>query len=182
MPRKPKQVSRAAECIVRGVEWLKQTSDGDTPQERVVTCCTMLDAIRSHPDEIEFAEQEPIAHLGKYINEQARCGDAVHLCGLVGKVRAVETGDSSSMLEFYTGMLNQVQGRHRLLEDISGRELVGSSDLKPWIKASELKLLFLEKLEIATRERVSACAADDLQEYVRLLRTRVDVVIALHRE
>ena len=165
---------------------LQKTAGTDTPQEQMEAFCAMMRSIRERPGECELAEADPVAYMGKYVNDQARCGDPVDVCALIKKLRAVDTADISTIQAFYAGMIEHAKGRKRLSVDLPAEEasptdLIGSPYLRRWISDLDAKLRFLRMLEGETRARVSACAADDLQRYVMLLEAKVDVVTALSK-
>ena len=165
---------------------LQKTAGTDTPQEQMEAFCAMMRSIREGPDECELAEADPVAYMGKYVNDQARCGDPVHLCALIKKLRAVDTADISTIQAFYAGMIEHAKGRKRLSVDLPAEEasptdLIGSPYMSRWIHRSDAKLRLLRMLEGETRAKVSACAADDLQRYVMLLEAKVELVTALSK-
>ena len=163
-------VSKTAQRIVAAVGQLQKTAATDTPQEQMEAFCAMMRSIREGPDECELAEADPVAYMGKYVNDQARCGDPVHLCALIKKLRAVDTADISTIRAFYAGMIEHAKGRKRLSVDLPAEEA-----------SPDAKLPFLRMLEGETRAKVSACAADDLQRYVMLLEAKVELVTALSK-
>ena len=181
-----KDTSKTAQRIVTAVGQLQKTAETDTPQERTEAFCAMMRCIRDEPAACELAEANPVGYLGEYLNEEARSGDALHLCALVKQLRAMDTLDRSTMQAFYTGMLEHVKGRKRLSTDLpaeaaSPADLIGSTYLSRWLRDSEAKLRFVQILEGETRAKVSVCAAEDLQQYVWLLDAKVKLVSALNK-
>ena len=181
----PEGMSKTAQHIAAAVGQLQKTAEIDTSQEHMEAFCKMMRCIREDPDACEFAEADPVAYMGKYVNEQARSGDALHLCALVKKLRAVDTADRSTMHAFYLGMIEYAKGRKRLStdlpdEDASPADLIGSPyAVSQRIRDLEVQLRLLRILEGVTRARVSASAADDMQKYVRLLEAKVELAITL---
>lgn len=178
--------AKTVQRIVAAMGQLQKTSETDSPQEQVDAFCAMMRCIREEPDACDLAEKDPVAYLGKYLNEQARSGDALHLCALVKKLRGVDTSDRRTLHAFYTGMIEHDKGRKRLsadlpAEDAQPLDLIGSPYLSRWLKDSEAKVRLLQMLEGETRAKVSACAADDLQRYLGLLEAKVDLVAALNK-
>jgi len=182
----PEGMSKTAQRIVAAVGQLQNTVEINTPQEQMEAFSAMMHCIREEPDACELAETDPVAYMGKYVNEQARNGDAIHLCALVKKLRAVDTADRSTIHAFYMGMIEHAKGRKRLStdlpdEDASPADLIGSPDISRRIRDWEAQLRLLRMLEVETRARVSACAADDLQQYVRLLDAKVQLATTLNK-
>ena len=181
----PEGMSKTAQHIAAAVGQLQKTAEIDTPQEQMEAFCAMMRVIREEPDALELAEADPVAYMGKYLNEQARSGDALHLCALVKKLRAVDTADLSTIHVFYMGMIEHAKGRKRLStdlpdEDASPADLIGSPyAVSQRIRDLEVQLRLLRILEGVTRARVSASAADDMQKYVRLLEAKVELAITL---
>ena len=181
----PEGMSKTAQRIVAAVGQLQRTVDIDTPQERMEAFCAMMRSIREEPDACELAEADPVAYMGKYVNEQARIGDAIHLCTLVKKLRAVDTADSSTIHAFYVGMIEHAKGRKRLFADLPDEvappaDLLGSPYLSRRIRDWEAQLRLLQMLEVETRARVSASAADGLQQYAQLLAAKVELTTTLN--
>ena len=182
----PEGMSKTAQRIAAAVGQLQKTAEIDTSQEQMEAFCKMMRCIREDPDACEFAEADPVAYMGKYVNEQARSGDALHLCALVKKLRAVDTADRSTMHAFYMGMIEYAKGRKRLStdlpdEDASPADLIRSPDMSQRIRDWEAQLRFLRVLEVETRARVSASAADDMQQYMRLLDAKVELATTLNK-
>ena len=175
----PEGMSKTAQRIVAAVGQLQETADIDTPQERMEAFCTMIRTIREEPDAFELAETDPVAYMGNYLNEQARVGDAIHLCTLVKKLRAVNTADRSTIHAFYTEMIEHAKGRKRLSTGqpdaaFPPADLIGSQHMSRTIRDWEAQLRFLQMLEVETRARVSARAANELLQYTRLLEAKKD--------
>ena len=175
--------SKTAQRIVAAVSLLQKS---DTRQEQMEDFSAMMRCIREESAAIGEAEADPVASLGKYVNEEARSGDALHLCVLVKKLRDVDTADRSTMLAFYTGMIEHAKGRKRLsadlpAEDAAPGDLIGSPYLNRWIRDSEAKLRLVQMLEGETRAKVSVCAADDLHQYVGLLEAKLKLVTAINK-
>lgn len=173
--------------IVGAVGLLQQTKDIDTPQEQREAFCAMMHSIREEPDAWELAEADPVAFLGKFINDQARSGDAIHLCALVKKLRAVDTANCCTIQTFYNGMIEHGKGRERLSTDLPDKvapsaDPIASPYMRQRIQEWEVQLRFLQALEKETRARVSANAANNLQEYARVLEGKVKVVTALNKK
>ena len=178
--------SKTAQRIVAAVSLLQKSAETDTRQEQMEDFSAMMRCIRDESAACDEAEADPVASLGKYVNEEARSGDALHLCVLVKKLRDVDTADRSTMLAFYTGMIEHAKGRKRLsadlpAEDAAPGDLIGSPYLNRWIRDSEAKLRLVQMLEGETRAKVSVCAADDLQRYVGLLEAKMNLVTALNK-
>ena len=168
---------------------LQETADTDSAQENREALTQMLRSIRMDPDHWEQAEADPVKHMGRYINELALSGSALDVCVLVKKLRAVDTADLSTIHAFYAGMIEHFKGLKRLCADLpaeatspKGLNCTNSPYMYQWIKESEAKLRFLELLEEETRAKVSVCAAEDLMQYVRLLRAQVEFVVRLHKK
>ena len=168
---------------------LQKTADTDSPQEKREALTQILTSIRKDPAVWEQAEVDPVVFMGMYLNEQARNGNALHLCVLVKKLRAVDTADRSTMHAFYAGMIEHAKGLKRLCADLpaeaaSPKDLNCSSSpyMHQWIKESEAKLRFAELLEEETQAKVSVCAADHLMRYVRLLKAQVECVVKLYKK
>merc|ERR1712139_389252 len=145
----------------------------------------MMHSIHKEPDACELAETDQVAYIGKYINEQASSGDALHLCALVKKLRAVDTTDRSTIHAFYVEMIEHAKGRKRLSthlpdEDAAPTNLIGSPYLSRRIRDWEAQLRLLRMLEVETRARISGSAADDLQQYVELLTAKTQLTATLN--
>ena len=124
-------MSKTAQRIVAAMGQLQKTAEIDTPQEQMEAFCAMMRTIREEPDACELAEADPVAYMGKYVNEQARSGDAIHLRALVKKLRAVDAADRSTIHAFYMGMIEHAKTRKHFStdlpdEDASPADLIGS--------------------------------------------------------
>lgn len=186
MAARREDLSKTAQRIIAAAGELQKTRESDTPEERMEAFCATLRCIREDPAACELAEADPVAYLGKYLNEQARIGDALHLCALVKTLRAVDTSDRCTIHAFYTGMIEHAKGRKRLSVDLPAEDappvhLIGSPYLQRWMRNSEAKLRFVQMLEAETRAKISVPAADDLQRYVELLKAKVELVAALNK-
>lgn len=183
-----KKMTKTAQRIVGTVGVLQQNKDIiDTPQEQREVFCAMMHSIREERDEWELAEADPVAFIGKFINDQARSGDAIHLCTLMKKLRAVDTADRCTIQTFYNGMIKYAKGRELLSTDLPDKvapsaDPIGSPYMRQRIQDWEVQLRFLQALEKETRARVSANAADNLQQYARVLEAKVKVVTALNKK
>ena len=183
----PEGMTKTAQRIVAAVGQLKETVDIDTPQEQMEAFCAMMRSIHEEPEACDLAEKDPVAYMGKYLNEQARSGDAIHLCTLVKKLRMVDTADRSTILAFYVGMIEHAKGRKRLSTDLPDEfappaDLLGSPYMSRKIRDWEAQLRLLQILEVETRARVSASSADDLQKYARLLEAKIQLATSLNKD
>ena len=158
---------------------LQRTAEIDTPQEQMEALCAMVRSIREESDAHDLAEADPVAYMGKYINAQARGGDALHLCLLLKSLRAVDLADPSALATFYATMIEHSKARKRLSTDAPQAEEVGLAGMNQQLLDWKAQLRFLQVLEVETRARVSKNAADGLLQYVALLSAKVELVAAL---
>jgi hypothetical protein len=179
----PKNV---APLIAAAVRHLQKTAETNTSEEQTELFCGMMRAIRTDFAACQAAAADPVAYLGKYINEEAKRADALHLCALVKKLRAVDTSDRSTMLAFYSGMIEHAQARARLSAGLPAEggppvDIVGSPYMARRMRDGESKLRLLRILTEEVRARVSASAADDLKEYADFVEATVDLIADLSR-
>ena len=170
--------TKTLQRIAVGLRQIAKTKDEDTPQEQAQAICETLRFIREEPQELEAAEADPVAHMGRYLNERARRGDCIDLCALVHKLRRVDMSERATVQAFYTRMIAHEKGRGRLSTCVPSSEAVPedimcSAYLRREISRLEHEHRFLEMLEREMSARVSKSAADKMQEYVAFVDTKM---------
>ena len=170
--------TKTLQRIAVGLRQIAKTKDEDTPQEQAQAICETLRLIREEPQELEAAEADPVAHMGRYLNERARRGDCIDLCALVHKLRRVDMSERATVQAFYTRMIAHEKGRGRLSTCVPSSEAVPedimcSAYLRREISRLEREHRFLEMLEREMSARVSKSAADKMQEYVAFVDTKM---------
>ena len=162
-------MSKNAQRIAAAVCQLQKTRKIDTRQQQSETFCAMMSTIRDDPEACELAESDPVAYMGKYVNDQARSGDVFDLCALVKELRTVDTANLSTIQAFYMGMITHAaNGRERRSTDLPDKDL-------------GCKLRLLRVLEEETRARVSASAADEMHRYVKVVAADVEFATTLNK-
>ena len=160
--------TKTLQRIAVGLRQIAKTKDEDTPQEQAQAMCETLRLIREEPQELEAAEADPVAHMGRYID----------LCALVHKLRRVDMSERATVQAFYTRMIAHEKGRGRLSTCVPSSEAVPedimcSAYLRREISRLEHEHRFLEMLEREMSARVSKSAADKMQEYVAFVDTKM---------
>ena len=112
-------MSKTVQRINAALRLLQKTADTDSPQENREALTQILTSIRKDPADWEQAEADPVAYMGRYLNKQARSGNALDVCVLVKKLRAVDTAVRSTMHAFYVGMIEHAKGVKRRCADFS---------------------------------------------------------------
>ena len=77
-------------------------------------------------------------------------------------------------------MLEHGKRQNRLSTELS-EEVAPPPDMSRKIQDCIAQLQFLGMLEMETRRRVSASAANDLQKYVKLLQAKLNIVAAFDK-
>ena len=179
-------MSKIAQRVTFGVLECAKMADVYPPEEKADVLCALMSSIRDNPEACERAELDPVGYMGEYLNEQARSGDAMRLCTLVKKLRAVNTADRATIRAFYLGMMEYDNGVKRFGvdvpdEDASPVDIVGSSFMTRKLKELEVRLRFVGLLEEETRSRVSASAADGLLQFANFLDAQIHCVKAFEK-